>query len=148
MNSSTGECSNAAVMSNTPMYVVSFEFLLAASAKVREQPQVAGCLQRHRHAHPYATCCATNQAFTAISFMSCSHLDHTFVRDPTSLSPTTSNTSWSCMCSSSLARALCLRASWHIGAPDLVAYTCFSEMSPFFRRWTERPAMCFVLLCS
>ena len=71
MNSSIGECTNTAVMSNNPMYLVSFEFLLAANDNSVRQTASGDVLCRHwpSQLSPY------------------NHLDRTFVRDPTIAQP-------------------------------------------------------------
>ena len=119
-----------------PMYLAEFEFLLAANAHSVQATASGGVLAKTSSCFPYAACCATNLAFTALFFMSCSLLYRTFVRDLTSLSHATSNTLWSSEFLSSLTRAF-TTAPWHIGSPDLVAYTCFRRDESFLRRWSE-----------
>ena len=80
------------------MYLASFMFVPAANVNSVRATASGGVLQKASSRAPYATCCVTNLAFTTSHFMSCSHLDHISVTDPTSPGHTTSNTLWSCMC--------------------------------------------------
>ena len=60
-----------------------------------------------------------------------SHLDRTIadISHPHNSHTPQTHYGPACMCLSSLARAF-QAASWHIGSPDVGAYTCFPEMSP------------------
>ena len=69
------------------MYLVSFMILLAANAKSVPATASCGVPAKTSSRSPYATCCATSQAFTASSSVSCSHLDRTFVRETRLLRP-------------------------------------------------------------
>ena len=75
------------------------------------------------------TCCRKH----LLPFMSCSHLERTFWVDETSPNHTTSDTLWSCVGMTSLARAF-LAAPWHSGSLDRVANTCFFHDEAFLSR--------------
>ena len=73
MSSSVGDWTNAAVMSNNPMYLVSYGFLLAANAKcTHKQPQtLKTCalhkLQSHFYGNPKKHCSKTSNGTEIIA---------------------------------------------------------------------------------
>ena len=69
MSSSIGEWTNAAVMSNNPMYLASFWFLLAANANSARATASGEVAVKTSSRPPYATYCATHLAFTASPFL-------------------------------------------------------------------------------
>ena len=69
MSSSIGEWTNAAVMSNNPMYLASFWFLLAANANSARATASGEVAVKTSSRPPYATFCATHLAFTASPFL-------------------------------------------------------------------------------
>ena len=124
LSSSVGECTISAVMSSNLMYLASFMFLLAANVNSVRATARGGVLAKASSRAPYATCCATQytlgshhrerpdfQVLRARLAVPQYPLGSHLRERPPSPSHTTSNTLWSCMCLTSLARAFLLTAS-------------------------------------